>query len=486
MAPREHEVIVVGAGIVGLTTAVLLAQAGRRVAVVTAEPVGGGSTGRSAGVISRLHGTAYRRMQGETAPRNAAAHRAANEAGFTWLERLLERRDVPFERRDALLVALEPAGTRRIDDEQLAALRAGLNVQKLRRPDLPFPTSGALRLPDQILVDPRELLTELAIEARELGVELSEHERVLAVQLPLAGTPRLLTDRGEWAAPQVILATGTPLLERGLYLLKTQALRIMALRGSGVDPALPLVTAVGPTGSTTIATDRTGGATVVGAAHPVGVGGPESRYAAGLERFAEERLPGFQLEDIWSGQDYRPFNPIAFAGVLPRSGGRVRFATGFDGWGLTAGAAAALRISAEVLGTDRPGWATVIGRRATRPVSVAIGASADARAAARRIGGVLRVTAEDRRLLGEGQGIVHRAGRGVVATSRVDEVVRSVSARCTRFGGVLVWNDVELSWDCPVCGSRFSPDGGVLEGGARIPLPPIEDPADWGGAPRGR
>ena len=51
-ASDEYDTIVVGAGIVGLTTALLLAEAGRRVAVVTAEPVGGGSSGRSVGIVS--------------------------------------------------------------------------------------------------------------------------------------------------------------------------------------------------------------------------------------------------------------------------------------------------------------------------------------------------------------------------------------------------------------------------------------------------
>ena len=485
MAAGDEETIVVGAGIVGLTTAVLLAEAGRRVALITAEPVGGGSTGRSAGIISRLHGTAYRRLRRETALRNVVAHRAANAAGFAWLDRFLERREVPHERRDALLVALDASATRRIDDEHLAAIRAGLPVQKVQRPALPFPAFGALRLPGQILVDPRALLGELAIEARELGVVLYEHERVLDVDVRLLGDVRVLTDRAERSAAQVVLATGTPILERGLYLLKTQPYRIMALRGSGVDAALPLITAVGPAGSTTVATDREGTATVLGGAHPVGVGGPESRYAAALERFAGEHLPGFRGEDRWSGQDYRPFNPIAFAGVLPGSAGRVRFATGFDGWGLTHGAAAAIRITRELLGLPRPEWATAIAHRVTRPISGAAGLSADARAAARGVGGVLRLTPADRRLLTEGHGVTHRTDRGVVATSRVDGMVRSVSGWCTRFGGVLVWNDAELSWDCPVCGSRFGPGGDVLEGGARTALPPIEDPTDWDGASRG-
>src|SRR3954464_1148594 len=107
-APDDpYDTIIVGAGIVGLVTALLAAEAGLRVAVLTAEPVGGGSTGRSVGVISQLHGAAYSRMSGETAARNAAAYQAMNADGFAWLLAASERLGVPVERRDALLVADE-------------------------------------------------------------------------------------------------------------------------------------------------------------------------------------------------------------------------------------------------------------------------------------------------------------------------------------------------------------------------------------------
>lgn len=478
---EARDLIVVGAGIVGLSTALLAAEAGQTVTVLTAEPVGGGTTGRSAGIVSQLHGTAYSRMRSETAARNAAAYRRANADGFAWLRDTALRLGVPVTHRDALLVAETASGGRRVDDEHLAAARAGLPVEKLRGLDLPFPTHGALRLRDQLLLDPALLLAALAAAVRDAGGEVLEGRRVTDIRVGVRGGSLVETADGAREADKVVLATGTPILDRGLYLLKTQAIRTISMRGTGVDDGLPLITALDSQGSHTVAVGPAG-AVVTGGAHPTGVGGPESARADALERWSTAHLEGFARQATWSAQDYRPFNPIAFVGRLPRSLGRILFATGFDGWGLTHGAAAALRIAADLTGSPKPGWATTIGRRFTGPVSQGIGFTTDASAARRLLGGVVRAVPADRRLLRDGAGIVHRTADGLVATSRVGGVVRSISGVCNRLGGALSWNDLEHSWDCPVCGSRFAPGGAVLEGGARDGLAVVHDPADWGTA----
>ena len=55
--------------------------------------------------------------------------------------------------------------------------------------------------------------------------------------------------------------------------------------------------------------------------------------------------------------------------------------------------------------------------------------------------------------------------------STVGGTPRAVSAVCTHLGGVLSWNDAELTWDCPLHGSRFAPDGTRIEGPACRDLP---------------
>jgi Rieske Fe-S protein len=47
---------------------------------------------------------------------------------------------------------------------------------------------------------------------------------------------------------------------------------------------------------------------------------------------------------------------------------------------------------------------------------------------------------------------------------------------CPHLGGIVNWNDADEAWECPLHGSRFAPDGTLLEGPATRDLT-AENPA---------
>jgi Rieske Fe-S protein len=64
---------------------------------------------------------------------------------------------------------------------------------------------------------------------------------------------------------------------------------------------------------------------------------------------------------------------------------------------------------------------------------------------------------------------VRSAGEKVAGHRRDDGTLVAVSPVCTHLGCQVNWNTAERSWDCPCHGSRFSPEGDVLQGPAGAP-----------------
>jgi Rieske Fe-S protein len=62
--------------------------------------------------------------------------------------------------------------------------------------------------------------------------------------------------------------------------------------------------------------------------------------------------------------------------------------------------------------------------------------------------------------------IIEAAGDTCAAWRAPDGELFAVSPVCTHLGCKVHWNSVETSWDCPCHGSRFRPDGTVIEGPA--------------------
>lgn len=473
------DVVVVGAGITGLTTALLLARGGRRVAVVEARTVGAVTTGNTTGKVSLLQGTKLSRMQRFHSRRALQAYVDGSREGQQWLLRFCEDHGVPFQVRDAVTYASSPEQWPALARELSVARDLGLDVRQQDALDVPFPHHGGIVLPEQAQVDSMDVLAALVEQVRAHGGSVHQGHRV--VGLSLRGRPVLrLEDGGQLLADHVVLATGTPILDRGLYFAKLEPLRSYALAFDVPDSSVTegmYLSAGEPSRSIRSAPRADGQRLVVGGnGHEVGRTRSEESHLDTLRSWTAKHYPGAVETHAWSAQDYRSHDSYPVVGPMPRGRGRVHVATGLDKWGMTGGVAAARSISQEILGGGLPSWQRPLRHRLSGPRTAGrlalINAKVALATAATGVAALTRSAPDDP---AEGEGVVGRRGAVPTGVSTVDGRTCAVVGICTHLGGPLTWNDAESSWDCPLHGSRFAADGAVLEGPATKPLARAED-----------
>src|SRR5919108_5505584 len=122
------DVAVLGGGITGLMTALLLEQEGLSVAVVEAGRVAGGVTGSTTAKITSLHGLVYAELTRRFGEQAARIYGEANQQGMALIERLTAQLGIgcDLEHLPAFTYTEDPGRVPVIEEEVEAAKRAGL------------------------------------------------------------------------------------------------------------------------------------------------------------------------------------------------------------------------------------------------------------------------------------------------------------------------------------------------------------------------
>lgn len=493
-----YDAVIAGADITGLTTAVLLARAGKSVAVLEARSVGAAATGNTTAKVSLLQGTVLSGIRSHQGDDTLQAYVDGNREAQAWLLHYLDHRGVDYQRRTAYTYATTEEGRSALEQELDACRAAGLDAAWTEETELPFPVTGALRLEDQAQIHPMALLQALLEELDERDGTVLEGVRVTgAADTDRSDVPLTVdTTAGTLTADQLILATGAPIMDRGGHFAKLTAHRSYALsfrlpvESKEQSPKGMYLSADSPNRTTRTVpmpegTDAGEELLIVGGSDHV-VGRAQSQgYACHqkavdeLEAWTQEHFPRAERTHSWAAQDYRAATSVPYIGALPRGGGDIYVATGFNKWGMTNGVAAALALASEILHHDLGSggtmhWAQTLMNTSLTGPTLLTGVKDNLQVGAHMLSdwtqAALRSLPEE--APAEGQGVVGRRDGRPVAVSTVDGQTCELSAVCPHMGGLLTWNDAERSWDCPLHASRFSHDGTLLEGPAVEDLKP--------------
>jgi len=487
-APRFHElhsdldtdVVVVGAGIAGLTAAALLKADGRRVVVIDAGRVAAGVTGYTTAKLTVLHGLIFDDLISAFGEEGAGKYANANVAGMATVADLAVRHGIEcdLERRPAYTYTIDPAMVDKITAEVAAAQRLGIVAELTTDTDLPYPVEAAIRVDDQAQFHPRRYCLGLA-KAVDGAATSAVFERTRALSINDEGDRCTVdTDHGTITADFVIQATHLPFSDSGGFFARTHPMRSYALsaRLDGPVPQGMYLSVDSP--SRSVRSARMNGGEVVilgGEGHKVGQDPDTRQRYAALEEWSRAQFPISSIDYRWSAQDYVPVDHVPFVGPVSPGRDRVLVATGFKKWGMSNGSAAGVMLADRIAGRENPYADFFDTNRLNPKQSVKELVKENANVVKRFVGDRLRTETRSVADLAPGEAAVLVEGTERVAAYR-DEAgtVHTVSPLCTHMGCTVTWNTAETTWDCPCHGSRFTCDGEVIQGPALKDLEPRE------------
>lgn len=477
----RYDVVVVGGGITGLTTAYLLKGIGKKVCLLERGNLGAGDTGYTSAHLTYVTDKRLPALVRTFGKEGARLAWSGGETAIHAIESIAaaEKIDCEFRRVPGFLHAsLEGNQDESTELEKEAQLAQELDFDARFVKEVPYFKKPGVVFSNQAKFHPLKYLQGLAGVVQGEGCDIFQQSEVTSVEddplTVIANDRRIECD-------YVVIATHVPLMGKAntvsaaLFQTKQYPYSTYVVGArvpKGVLPEASFWDTTDPYYYVRI--DRGAKQDYVifgGSDHKTGQAADTEESYHRLEEMLHKNIPMAIPDRRWSGQVIETNDGLPFIGETSE---RQFVATGFSGNGMTFGTLAGIMACDRIRGAENP-WQKLFDVHRKKMVGSAwhyvtenfdypyyflkdrIGTAA----------GQYEVELKP----GEAQ-VVMIQGERVACHCDDEGKLETVSAICTHMGCVVRWNTAEKTWDCPCHGSRFHADGAVLAGPAETPLPP--------------
>lgn len=465
---------IVGGGIVGVTTAYLLAKSGVDVVIVDADKIGYGSTGRNTGKVTSQHDIIYSKIIKKYGEESAKLYYDINNQALDLIESIIKENNIEcnFERLPSYIFTENENYLDELIEEYKICKKLGIDCDYHDELNIPFAVYGAVSFNNQGQFNPKKYIDGLIKACEKLGVKIYENTAI--VNIDKGNTVRLKTEYSNVInANKVVIASHFPWYDgMNFYFAKEKGDRsyLIATEYNKDFQDGIFISMEEPTKTFRRYKGEGKDLLIIGGSdHKVGQGHKEDENYIQIEHMAKEHFKAKDILYKWSAQDYMSFDHLPYIGYINKKDDNIFVATGFSKWGMTNGCASGIILSDLILKNSSK-YEDIFKPSRIGPYFTTDFIKENFNVGIEYIAGKLNL-GSDYMPNERGQGkIVNIDGKRYGAYRHYNDELYIVDITCTHLGCELKFNEAEKTWDCPCHASRFDYKGNILEGPAIRPL----------------
>lgn len=467
-----QDVVIVGGGITGVSTALLLQQSGKRCVLVEANNIGFGTTGGTTAHLNTFMDSSYAQITRNFSAEDATLMATGAKQAIALIKQQIETYDIhcTYKELPGYLFSVNEKQSTELDEIVTASQKAGVQTGFVTSSVLPVPYLKVALFDNQAQFNPLQYLYGLAKAFEDAGGILLQNCRMLHAEDN--ETIDVVTTKGNIKCRQLIYATHIPpgvnLLHFRCAPYRSYAIAVQLRNGEYPD-------AVAYDMNDPYHYYRTQEVNgkqyliVGGEDHKTG---HEENTEACFRRLESHVRSFFEVQEVsykWSSQYFEPVDGLPYIGHLPGHPRNIYVATGFGGNGMIYGTLSAI-ILHDMLVKETSPWEELLDPNRIKPVAGFANFVKEAADVVGKLAGGLFPEEKLHELadlaLDEAR-IVEFEGKKMGIYKDPLGKIHAIDPGCTHIKCTVQWNGAEKTWDCPCHGSRFSYTGDVLTGPAR-------------------
>ena len=476
---KFYDVVVVGGGITGITTALLLQKSGRSVLVAEAQNLCFGTTGGTTAHLNTVLDTTYDVVEKKFGEEDAKLLARATRQSLELFKKHISEYNIDcgFSELPAYLYAQTEEQVEKLDAIFEATRNAGVDISLSNTIPVNLPFTKAIEVPAQAQLHPAQYVYALAREFEKAGGVIAQQCRITGVEE--GEILEIESCAGTIKAKNLIYATHIPpgvnILHFRCAPYRSYAMAVTLKNADDYPEGLAYDLHDPYHYFRSQEVDGKKYLIVGGEDHKTAHEDNTEQCFGKLESYLRKYYDVDEICFRWSSQYFEPVDGLAYIGHLPGHAPNMFVATGYSGNGITYSHIAALTLT-DLINTGKSDYEKLFHPGRVKPVA---GFSNFVKEAVDVVGHLAKAPFSREKIdslaeLAPGEArIVKYEGESIALYKDESGEIHAVSPACSHIKCQVGWNAAEKSWDCPCHGSRFSVDGELLTGPARKDLQPI-------------